>query len=339
MRLARTRWAVATSLLRGGVPGAARAIGAIMALTIFAGASCSPTVSHRANAPVAAAPASALHNLVPFGEGLISGAVPEGDAAFDELRGMGIRTIISVDGAEPDVARATARGMRYVHLPIGYDGMSDERALELARAARDLPGPVYIHCHHGKHRSPAAAGVIAVSLGRLSRDEAHARLLQAGTAANYTGLYACVAGATPQSAEQLDAASDDFPQVSRPDGLVAAMLQIDEAFDRLKLIEKAGWTAPADHPDLVPAAEAGRLADAQRLSAADAASAASRDSAYATHAAAGASAASALETALAARAIDRAAASGAMKRLAASCKDCHGAFRDRRGVKQPAKAD
>ena len=29
----------------------------------------------------------------------------------------------------------------------------------LARAARTLPGPIFVHCHHGMHRGPAAAAV------------------------------------------------------------------------------------------------------------------------------------------------------------------------------------
>jgi hypothetical protein len=35
--------------------------------------------------------------------------------------------------------------------------------------------------------------------------------------------------------------------------------------DRLKRAQKAGWRAPANHPDLAPLADAGRLADLYRL--------------------------------------------------------------------------
>jgi hypothetical protein len=50
-----------------------------------------------------------LHNVVAYHDGFYSGSVPEGDAGFDTIAGMGVRTIISVDGAEPDVVRAAAR--------------------------------------------------------------------------------------------------------------------------------------------------------------------------------------------------------------------------------------
>src|SRR5688500_5709584 len=81
---------------------------------------------------------------------VISGGLPEGDKAFKELADLGVKTVISVDVAKPDVALAKKYGLRYVHLPHGYDGVPELRAKELAKAVRDLPGPVYIHCHHGK---------------------------------------------------------------------------------------------------------------------------------------------------------------------------------------------
>src|SRR5262245_50112426 len=99
---------------------------------------------------------------------VISGGLPEGDAAFAELIALGVKTVISVDGAQPDVASARRFGLRYIHLPHGYDGVPPERMKELAKAVRDLPGPIYIHCHHGKHRSPAAAAVACVGAGLLA---------------------------------------------------------------------------------------------------------------------------------------------------------------------------
>jgi cytochrome c556 len=43
------------------------------------------------------------------------------------------------------------------------------------------------------------------------------------------------------------------------------MVAIDDVMAHLGAIERSGWTTPADHPDLVPAAEAGRLADLLRI--------------------------------------------------------------------------
>src|SRR5215510_11511668 len=59
-----------------------------------------------------------LHNVIHVADRLFSGGAPEGDAGFDSLKKLGIKTILSVDGARPEVARAKQHGMRYVHLPI-----------------------------------------------------------------------------------------------------------------------------------------------------------------------------------------------------------------------------
>lgn len=208
-----------------------------------------------------------LHNAVTYHEGFVSGSVPEGDAGFETLAAMGVKTIISVDGAEPEVDKAAARGMRYIHLPIGYNGFDEERKLQLVRATRDAmkDGPVYIHCHHGKHRSAGAAATVVASLGWQTPAAGVERMKVSGTAPNYKGLYACAQGATVLGAGVIDAVPAGFPAVSKPSGFVKGMVEIDEVFEHLKAVEKAGWTAPKDHPDLVPVAEAGRLADLYRV--------------------------------------------------------------------------
>jgi protein tyrosine phosphatase (PTP) superfamily phosphohydrolase (DUF442 family) len=267
-----------------------------------------------------------LHNVVAFAPGVYSGSVPEGDAGFDSLRSMGIRTIISVDGASPDVAAAEARSIRYVHLPITYSGMTEQRKLEIARAMRDLPHPLYIHCHHGKHRSAAAAGAALVSLGILSPDQAQARMKVSGTAPSYKGLWSCVALSTLASPEALDAADASFPKTWKTSGPVQAMVEIDEINDHLKLIEAAGWAAPKDHPDLVPAAEAGRMADLFRnLHASDELKSEPADL-LAWLDRAGAEAAQLEDAIVAGKPASE--LSAAFKIVAKSCKDCHAKHRD-----------
>src|SRR5947209_1446199 len=78
--------------------------------------------------------APGLNNVYRLTDQLFSGSSPEGDEGFRSLRKLGVKTVLSVDGAKPDVARAHAYGLRYVHLPVGYDGISREQALRIARA-------------------------------------------------------------------------------------------------------------------------------------------------------------------------------------------------------------
>ena len=68
----------------------------------------------------------AIENIHPLTPQLISGGQPKGDAAFSQLAEMGVKTIVSVDGAKPDLELAKKHGLRYVHIPIGYDGVGAE---------------------------------------------------------------------------------------------------------------------------------------------------------------------------------------------------------------------
>lgn len=284
-----------------------------------------------APAPDAATPADlpGLHNVVAFDRRLISGAVPEGDAGFDALRAMGVRTIISVDGAEPDLARARARGMRYVHLPFGYNGFNDARRAELARATRDLAGdgPIYIHCHHGKHRSAAAAGAVGVSLGWFDAQHAATRMKVSGTAPQYAGLYRCVAQASPMSQASLDAAAASPPERTRPRGMVAAMVAIDEALDRIRAIERAGWRAGSAPEGPLSAADAGLVADQLRILG-QSPRVRARGEAFLALLDSNQRDAQALEDLLTQAKPDRQALSGALARLSKSCTACHVRFRN-----------
>jgi len=206
--------------------------------------------------------AAGLPNAFRLSERIYSGASPEGDAGFAALQQLGVRTIISVDGANPDVDAAHRHGLRYVHLPVGYDGIPRERALQLARAVRDLPGPVYVHCHHGKHRGPTAAAAIMLCLEEsFTADAAEAWLKQAGTDPHYKGLIGLPRTLQRPAPEELDNVSADFPEVAPVGPLAERMVQIDERWGHLQALRDAGWQVPAGHADLDAPHEALQLVE------------------------------------------------------------------------------
>ena len=274
-----------------------------------------------------------LHQVVTFHAGgssdhVISGGVPKGEG-FAALAAMGVRTIISVDGGAPEVEAAKAAGIRYIHLPMGYDGCEESRVLELTRATRDgmAKGGVYIHCHHGKHRSPAAAAAVAVSMGWMTTEQAVERMMFSGTAANYTGLFDDVAACSVLPVSAIDAVNPEFPDVCMPKGMVKGMVDIDMVFDHIKEIQRAGWKTPATHPDLVPAAEAGRLADLFRTLAADEESTRHGPEFVAMMKSSHAHAQQLEDLIVAGNgSIDTMGL--LVKSLSADCKACHGAYRD-----------
>jgi protein tyrosine phosphatase (PTP) superfamily phosphohydrolase (DUF442 family) len=184
---------------------------------------------------------------------IYTGSQPKNDRAFLHLRELGVKTIVSVDGAQPNVKSARAAGLRYVHIPIGYDGVPAEAGAALARLVRIAEGPFYIHCHHGHHRGPAAAAVAAIADGCADNQSALRIMETAGTSPNYGGLWRDVAG------YRSPADDDGIPQlveVAEVESLTAAMARIDRIADHLKMCRTAKWSTPADHPDIVPRQEA-----------------------------------------------------------------------------------
>lgn len=192
-----------------------------------------------------------IPNAIRLNDKVISGGLPENEKAFEELQALGIKTIISVDGQTPDVDTARRFGMSYVHLPHGYDGISDTRIVELAKAVQDLPGPIYIHCHHGKHRSPAAATVACVASGMLEPGSGEEVLKLAGTSAHYRGLFKVVRDVTPIDADVLKKLEVDFKSIEAIPPLAEAMVDLEHTFAQIGAIEAAGWSTPENHPDLV----------------------------------------------------------------------------------------
>lgn len=200
-----------------------------------------------------------LHNVVTYADGMVGGGVPEGEAGFATLAAMGIQTVVSVDGAAPDLELAHKYGLHYVHLPIGYDGVSSTRATELAQVVHSAKGPIYLHCHHGKHRSAAALGSALVLAGKSTPEAAMARMKVSGTAADYKGLWAAVRSAKPCEPAALVADLARFPESQQVTGMVELMVEVDHVFDQVKAAQASKWAAPKDHPDLVPPKETKRL--------------------------------------------------------------------------------
>jgi protein tyrosine phosphatase (PTP) superfamily phosphohydrolase (DUF442 family) len=197
-----------------------------------------------------------LPNAIRVHAKVISGGLPADQRAFQELQEMGVKTIISVDGAMPDVELATQFGMRYIHLPHGYDGISAERVKELAKAIRELEGPIYIHCHHGRHRSPAAAATACVTAGFIEPHSGVALLRFAGTSPNYRGLFRAAEQARLLPAAELDSLRVEFKERAEVPSLATAMVALEHTFDNLRKLSANGWKQSNTPPDIDAAHEA-----------------------------------------------------------------------------------
>jgi protein tyrosine phosphatase (PTP) superfamily phosphohydrolase (DUF442 family) len=206
-------------------------------------------------------PCAVLHNVYRLTDRVLSGSGPEGEAGFAALHDLGVRTIISVDGATPNVAAAKKYGMRYVHIPIGYDGIPEDTAWRLTRAATELPGPVYVHCHHGIHRGPTAAAAVLMCSREWDGDKASAWLKTAGTDPRYQGLVSIPRTLRLPPPGEIAKVPAEYPEVATVPDLTRAMVAIDQRWDRLKAAKAAGWKTTPGHPDIDPSNEAVQLAE------------------------------------------------------------------------------
>lgn len=194
-----------------------------------------------------------LHNVRHATDSILVGSEPEGEEAFRSLQSLGVRAILSVDGAAPNLELARKYGMRYIHIPIGYDGIDQQSALAMTRVARDIRGPLYVHCHHGRHRGPAAAAVVCLAAGVMTHEQTEALMTTAGTSRDYVGLWRDVAAFRVPGPE---VKLPELQEVAKVDSVAASMAKLDRHFEQVKLVSKAGWKVPAEHPDLIPVTEA-----------------------------------------------------------------------------------
>jgi protein tyrosine phosphatase (PTP) superfamily phosphohydrolase (DUF442 family) len=275
-----------------------------------------------------------IENFFSVTDSLYSGGGPETEEAFRALAKLGIKTIITVDGAKPNVELARRFGLRYIHLPHSYDGIPKETAVRLVKAAKTAEGPIFVHCHHGKHRGPAAVGVICQGIANWSPETAKSWMKQAGTSADYDGLYKSVADFRPPSVEDLSNVSADFPETTEVSAMVDTMVEIENRWDGLKkLTTKLEDPAKSASEAVLlweQLREAQRLPDSARLGDAFQSDMAKSE-----------------QAALRLREILSAHANGgsgtppnlrqALDEVAQSCKHCHEAHRDSIAANRPRK--
>ena len=262
-----------------------------------------------------------LPNLLRHSDLIYSGAEPNGDEGFRHLAKIGIKTVVSVDSAIPNVQLATANQLRYVHIPIGYGEVANVQGKMLAAVARNEEGPFYIHCHHGKHRGPVAAAIVAIASGLMDGTEALDILKVAGTSRKYAGLWDSVESyEPPPNGHPLP----ELVEIATTNSVAAGMANIDRQFDLLKLCQSAGWTSPSSHPDVSPSQQAILLKESFRELCR--AIEKNEDERYLAGMKESEMLATELETAL--FSTKASVADKTLSLLARQCRECHSAWRD-----------
>ncbi len=210
--------------------------------------------------PTAPTELEGLHNVFKLSDNIISGGEPLTDGALKAVADMGVKTILSVDGKAPNAELAKKLGMRYVHVPIRYGGLTGDQATKIAKTFREQKPPFYVHCFHGKHRGPCGAAVGRIVLDEVSREQALAEMRQwSGAARKYSGLYVSIATGDIPTAKTTEAFTWDFPAQHKIDGVRAGMVHMTRAFDNVKWLAKREWKPDANHPDIDAVNETAQL--------------------------------------------------------------------------------
>lgn len=86
---------------------------------------------------------------------------------------VNLRTTAEAQAEDPgEEARwAERQSLAYLHHPVSMDSLTDENADAFRRAARELPGPVLVHCASGK-RAGAMVTIQRACEHGMSGDEA-----------------------------------------------------------------------------------------------------------------------------------------------------------------------
>jgi hypothetical protein len=262
-----------------------------------------------------------IENLLELSEGLFSGSEPKDAAAYEQLESLGVRTLISVDAIAPDAKLAADHNIQVIHLPIGYDGIEEQRLRELAYAIDSSTKPIFVHCHHGKHRGPSALVAGAIATGEIDHAQAKRFMIRAGTSEHYHGLWESVA----QTVKFETIEPMQLRKRIRTGKMDLAMAEIDRAYSALWDCAENGFKAPDDHPDLSPISLASQIHDLLR--ALEPSKAVQRRGPYFHESLVDSiNAASNLETMLKDQDLDG--ASTALELLEYSCVDCHSEHRE-----------
>jgi protein tyrosine/serine phosphatase len=92
---------------------------------------------------------------------------------FPVLEKLGVRTVINLAEKEQDKARAGNVKLRFVHVPVPREGISDDAVVAVLRLlAKKEDGPFLVHCVHGSDRTGAIIAMHRILVQGWTREAA-----------------------------------------------------------------------------------------------------------------------------------------------------------------------
>ena len=197
-----------------------------------------------------------VQSVTKFSDRLLRGAQPQGAPGMQELKKLGITTILSVEEPDqPELDAAKAAGLEGHQHPDRVQRLPGQGRPGPARRRTAIStAPTYVHCHHGKHRGGAAAAIFRMTYEGVPQLEALQELAELGCSKRYPGLYDTIRRYRPDPTTAhrplkprpgIDGLIEVTPWILRgtsqlaPDAL-AALKELGIAHDRLGRHEPRG---------------------------------------------------------------------------------------------------
>lgn len=195
-------------------------------------------------------PIPALRQVDPAVD-IYTGGEPLEPDGYKTLRTLGIQSVIDVDATPPRPGSTDGFEGGVVHLPLKYSGITPEEAGALTALITSLPRPIFVHCHHGTNRAPAAVAVALIGSGEWTPEQGMALLEISGTEPGFNGLHEAV-----ETAIEIAPSDRLLLPVTRDEHVEFAELMgdVDRQWTLLEEGAASGWSSPdaaADAAELV----------------------------------------------------------------------------------------
>jgi hypothetical protein len=260
---------------------------------------------------------------------ILAGDATPDAAALEDLRNLGVRTVISIDQAPPDVFLVAGKGLESIHSPIRFGQPDPGELMTVLSAMAATTGPYYFH-GGGNDSRGLWVGAMATAWNERRAGTRAVRLLHAMDFPADLSAYwlAAVDDAFDLGQDRVRAIPADFHARRQPAPARVWMHQALRSFVVLREAEEAGWVSAPSHGRTTPDFEAEALADTlERWVALQG----SEHPGWVPGIEAAAARARALAGALRER--DPAAVADAWSGLRSACMECHNAHREPREVR------
>ncbi len=122
-----------------------------------------------------------LPNLFKVTDDLYRGAQPTAEG-FEELKAMGIKTVVNLRGRGDNDPVADTPGLDYEHIAVEpFSSLDADEVARFLRIVRDKARtPVFVHCHYGADRTGALVAAYRIAVQDWTKDEALREMTRGG---------------------------------------------------------------------------------------------------------------------------------------------------------------